>query len=177
MAIESLTYCELAARLNVSREAVRALVRRYRLPRAMGNGRTVRVQVDLTEIAYAPAVPKARPDGDLPNVTNVTTLRERVTALQAELAAAHARDEASSAQLLAARADYERLATTHDHLVASHGQLIETHAALGREVAALREMVTIRARLPEPPEAGQLKLIAQDSVKRRPWWSLWRRAS
>jgi hypothetical protein len=54
MAIESLTYGELAGRLGTSSEAARSLARRLRLPRKPGNDGKARVTVDLSEINYKP---------------------------------------------------------------------------------------------------------------------------
>ena len=57
MAIEMLNYADLAARLNVSPEAARALAKRLRLPRSKAL-----VSVDLAEINHAP-LPARSPAG------------------------------------------------------------------------------------------------------------------
>ena len=41
MAVEQLSYAEIASRLGVTSEAARAIVKRHRLPRAPGNAREV----------------------------------------------------------------------------------------------------------------------------------------
>ena len=79
--IEHLTYADLAERLGVSAEAARALTRRLRLQRQLGNDGKARVIVDLADLRHK-AMPVRSPGGDHP----VAALRARIEALQAELA-------------------------------------------------------------------------------------------
>ena len=93
MPLESLTYDELAARLHISGGAARAMVRRRRWPRSLGNDGKARIQADLSEIACSPSVAPAQ--------APPSPLLARIEELQAELAAC----AATSAQR---RGDYER---------------------------------------------------------------------
>ncbi|MGK7060671.1 hypothetical protein BjapCC829_03285 [Bradyrhizobium barranii] len=49
-----MTYADLSARLNISREAARALARRRRLPRSRSEDGKALVSVDLAELRYTP---------------------------------------------------------------------------------------------------------------------------
>ena len=65
MAVEMLTYADLATRLNVSTEAARALAKRHRLPRSRANNGKALVSVDLTEVEHK-ALPARSPGGHRP---------------------------------------------------------------------------------------------------------------
>ncbi|MFK4503989.1 hypothetical protein ABIF86_008280 [Bradyrhizobium japonicum] len=54
MCVALLTYADLSARLNISREAARALARRRRLPRSRSEDGKALVSVDLSELRYTP---------------------------------------------------------------------------------------------------------------------------
>ncbi|MET3994493.1 hypothetical protein ABID65_006157 [Bradyrhizobium sp. S3.9.2] len=54
MCVALLTYADLSARLNISREAARALARRRRLPRSRSEDGKALVSVDLAELRYTP---------------------------------------------------------------------------------------------------------------------------
>ncbi len=54
MAVEMLSYADLAARLKISPEAARALAKRHRLPRSRSNDGKTLVTIDLTEIDHKP---------------------------------------------------------------------------------------------------------------------------
>ncbi|WP_338319771.1 hypothetical protein [Bradyrhizobium ottawaense] len=56
-----MTYADLSARLNVSREAARSLARRRRLPRSRSDDGKALVSVDLAELRYTPRPRRARP--------------------------------------------------------------------------------------------------------------------
>ncbi|AMA55342.1 hypothetical protein [Bradyrhizobium sp. CCGE-LA001] len=60
MCVELLTYADLGARLDVSREAARALARRRRLPRSRSADGKAVVSVDLTTLRYTPRPRRAR---------------------------------------------------------------------------------------------------------------------
>src|SRR5258705_1938333 len=81
MAIEMLNYADLAARLQVSPEAARALAKRLRLPRSRGNDGKALVSVDLAEINHAPLPARSPADHQV-----VTPLKAKIETLQAELA-------------------------------------------------------------------------------------------
>ncbi|MDI3561243.1 hypothetical protein [Bradyrhizobium sp. Arg816] len=60
MCVALLTYADLSARLNISREAARALARRRRLPRSRAEDGKALVSVDLAELRYTPRPRRAR---------------------------------------------------------------------------------------------------------------------
>ena len=60
MCVELLTYAELSSRLNVSREAARALARRRHLPRSRSADGKAVVSVDLSTLRYTPRPRRAR---------------------------------------------------------------------------------------------------------------------
>uniref|UniRef100_UPI0005774595 hypothetical protein n=1 Tax=Bradyrhizobium japonicum TaxID=375 RepID=UPI0005774595 len=60
MCVALLTYADLSARLNISREAARALARRRRLPRSRAEDGKALVSVDLSELRYTPRPRRAR---------------------------------------------------------------------------------------------------------------------
>ncbi|MGY4628855.1 hypothetical protein [Bradyrhizobium sp. USDA 4486] len=60
MCVALLTYADLSARLNISREAARSLARRRRLPRSRSDDGKTLVSVDLAELRYTPRPRRAR---------------------------------------------------------------------------------------------------------------------
>ena len=60
MCVELLTYADLSSRLNVSREAARALARRRRWPRSRSADGKAVVSVDLATLRYTPRPRRAR---------------------------------------------------------------------------------------------------------------------
>jgi hypothetical protein len=54
MCVELLSYADLSARLNISREAARSLARRRRLPRSRSDDGKALVSVDFSELRYTP---------------------------------------------------------------------------------------------------------------------------
>ena len=153
--IETLTYAALAQRLGCSPEAARALAKRKRWQRSVGNDGKARVQCDLDEVNRPPVVHR------------VPELLAQVEALRHELAKA----ERSAA---GHRADFERERDRGDRLVtelatersarqadeAQHRD--ELAAARAAAVKASAELVDLARRLaafaetqtsaePEPP--------------------------
>lgn len=135
MSTENLTYAQIAQRLKTSQEAARALVRRLRLPRTIGNDGRVQVAIDLSEIAHTPMALRTPPGADA-----VATLKAKIETLTAELA----KLEAAAA---GHRADYERERERDrtDRLTAgllkSTAELMaarEINARIDGELAALR---------------------------------------
>jgi hypothetical protein len=130
MPVEALTYAELAARLNVTAEAARALVKRLRLPRSRANNGKALVTVDLDEINHSP-MPGRAPAGDPEAAETVRILKSEVERLQAALIKLEA---------LAAghRADFERERDRAERLM---GELFESVAdrMAAREKAARLE--------------------------------------
>jgi hypothetical protein len=134
MATEMLSYSQLGDRLNCSREAARALVKRLRLPRQKANDGKVLVSVDLSEINHKP-MPARSPAG---HHAVTSSLKARIDELESTLAKA----EASAA---GHRADSERERERLDRLMV---ELLranvdtmsakETTARLEGELTALR---------------------------------------
>ncbi|MDA9415242.1 MULTISPECIES: hypothetical protein [Bradyrhizobium] len=60
MCVALLTYADLSARLDISREAARSLARRRRLPRSRSDDGKALVSVDLDELRYTPRPRRAR---------------------------------------------------------------------------------------------------------------------
>ena len=89
--LEQLTYAQIGARLNISPDGARAIVKRNRLPRSHANdGRTL-VAIDLDELQHKPT-PVRSPCGQA--VTDVVAaLKARIEQLEAELAAERQRYE------------------------------------------------------------------------------------
>jgi hypothetical protein len=130
MSVEILTYGALGARLKISPEAARSLVKRLRLPRSLSDDGRALVTVDLAEIRHTPQPQGSRQAGNIAVLT--------IVALQAEIA----RLEASAASH---RADFEHERERADRLMVELLQATaETTAAkaatarLEGEVAALR---------------------------------------
>jgi hypothetical protein len=152
--IETLTYAALAQRLGCSPEAARALAKRKRWLRSVGNDGKARVQCDLDEVNRPPVVHR------------VPELLAQVEALRDELAKA----ERSAADH---RADFERERDRGDRLMTelaterSARQADEAQHRDERAVAraaadkATAELVALAQRLAEiveaePPRRGRL---------------------
>lgn len=60
MSVALLTYADLGARLDISREAARSLARRRRLPRSRSDDGRVLVRVDFSALRYTPRPRKGR---------------------------------------------------------------------------------------------------------------------
>ena len=101
--IESLTYADLAARLDISPEAARAFARRKRWTSLVGNDGRARIQADLAEVN--------RPADGRGAANRVPELLAQVATL---------RDELAEARRTAAghRADFERERDRCDRLAA-----------------------------------------------------------
>jgi hypothetical protein len=89
--LEQLTYAQIGARLNISPDGARAIVKRNRLPRSHANdGRTL-VAIDLDELQHKP-MPATSPC-EQAATDAVATLKARIEQLEAELAAERQRYE------------------------------------------------------------------------------------
>ena len=112
--LEQLTYVQIGARLNVSPEGARAIVKRNRLPRSHDkNGKTL-VAVDLDKLQQEPL--PVRSPRRLPASDAVATLKARIEQLEAELAAEQQR---SAGHLARYEHEHERadlLARGHEKL-------------------------------------------------------------
>jgi hypothetical protein len=106
MALEHLTYLEIAARLNISREAARGLIKRHRLARTRGNDGKILVAIDFDEIKHNPKFGRAQ-GGNPP----VALLQEKIKTLEVELAAERERSRGH-------RSDFETERTRCTQLMA-----------------------------------------------------------
>ncbi|MBR0820113.1 hypothetical protein [Bradyrhizobium liaoningense] len=147
MCVALLTYADLSARLNISREAARSLARRRRWPRSRSDDGKALVSVDLAELRYTPRPRMGRRaapiDASLAEVETFNTEALKTEAFEIEaLKAEIARLEDVAA---AYRAVFERERERADRLAVELTQAAaETTAAnawaarLEDEVADLR---------------------------------------
>jgi hypothetical protein len=140
MAIESLTYGDLAERLGTSQEAARSLVRRLRLPRKAGNDGKVRVTIDLSEIQYKP-LPVRPPAGARADIEN---LNARIAQLQAELARLEVEKSCIEASAAGHRADFERERERCDNIMAEALKLTKIAMSARENAARLEGELTAR---------------------------------
>ena len=133
MAIEMLNYADLAARLQVSPEAARALAKRLRLPRSRGNDGKALVSVDLAEINHAP-LPARSPAGH----QAVTPLKAKIETLQAELAKLEAMAGGHRADFEWERDQKHKLMAEFLKMIAITMTAKETAARLEGELASLK---------------------------------------
>jgi hypothetical protein len=132
MSVDTLTYAALGARLKISPEAARSLVRRLRLPRSLSDDGKALVSVDLAEIRHTPR----RPGG--PQAGNIALLPAKTDALQAEIARLEARAADHRADFERERERAERLTVELLQATAETMAAKEVTARLEGEVAALR---------------------------------------
>jgi hypothetical protein len=118
MAIDTLTYAELGARLAISPTAARSLAKRLRLPRSLSDNGKALVSVDLTEIRHTPRSPGRREAGDVALTAKVAAMQAEIVRLEA-VAAGH-------------RVDFERERERADRLML---ELLQANA----ETTAARE--------------------------------------
>ncbi len=137
MSVALLTYADLSARLNISREAARSLARRRGLPRSRSDDGKALVSVDLSELRYRPR-PRIGRQADHIAASTAKIESLKIEAFKAEVA----RLEAVATGY---RADFERERERADRLAVELLQAAaETTAAnawaarLEDEVAALR---------------------------------------
>jgi hypothetical protein len=133
--IEQLTYTEIGARLGVTAEAVRALVRRHHLPHLRGNDGKTLVAIDLDEVRHKP-LPARSLRGHQSVTETLARLQARIAGLEAELAAEQQRSAGHRVDYEHERAD--RMLATQDRLVAE----LETLRGL---LAAIQEAARPRA--------------------------------
>jgi hypothetical protein len=131
MAVESLTYAEIADRLGVTVNAARGLVKRLHLPRQTNNDRKVTTLIDFDEIQHRPQPTPPRLAGNY----ELGITKERLAHTEAELAAERERSRGC-------RADYEHERERADQLVTTVQQLTGELVAMRTE----REVVTTRPR-------------------------------
>jgi len=132
MPVETLTYAALGARLKISAEAARLLVKRLGLPRSLAPDGKALVTADLAKIRHTPRPPGTRQAG------TIALLTTKIETLQAEIARLEAREAAR-------RADFERERERADRLMVELFQATaetmaakEATARLEGELAGLR---------------------------------------
>ncbi|MDH2357686.1 hypothetical protein QCM80_45295 [Bradyrhizobium sp. SSUT112] len=135
MCVELLTYADLGARLDISREAARSLARRRRLPRSRSEDGKALVSVDVSEVRYTPRPRRGRRadpiDASLAQIEAV-----KIEAFMAEVARLEAVATAYRAVFERERAD--RLAVELTQAAAETTAANAWAARLEDEVAVLR---------------------------------------
>jgi len=170
MSVVSLRYAELGTRLNISREAARALARRRRLPRSRSEDGKALVSVDVSELRYKPRPRIGRQVGrqadhiaaSIAEIEALKTAALETAALEIEACKAEiARLEIAAADT---RADFERERERADRLAVELKQAAaETTAA--NERAAAASMAEIQASEIEAfkAEIARLETAAADT--------------
>jgi hypothetical protein len=148
MAIDTLTYAELGARLTISPTAARSLAKRLRLPRSLSDDGKALVSVDLAEIRHTPRPPGHREGGN-------AALAARMAAMQTEIA----RLEAVAARH---RDDFERERERADRLMVELLQANAETTAAKEATARLEGLLRTSGRT-----AGSID--SQGLAARRPW--------
>ena len=159
MSVETLTYDQIAQRMNVSREAVRAIVKRHRLPRSRSNDGKTLVNIDLAEIRHKP-LPARSLRGHQPVSDAVTGLMAQIKTLEAELAAKDAELAAEQQCSEGHRADFERERDRADRERDRADKLVT------ESLAQLIELMTVR----EVTARLEGELAALRSPPERRWW-------
>lgn len=83
MAIDTLTYAELGARLTISPMAARSLAKRLGLPRFLSHDGKALVHVDLAEIRHTPRAPGRREAGNVALMAKIATMQTEIARLEA----------------------------------------------------------------------------------------------
>jgi hypothetical protein len=143
MCVELLTYADLSARLQISREAARSLARRRRWPRSHSEQGKALVSVDVSELRYRPRPRMGRQADQFATASTAESEAFQTEAFEIEAFKAEiARLEAVAAD---ARAEFERERERADRLAVELQQATaelaaasEWAARLEDEVAALR---------------------------------------
>ncbi|MEY9125202.1 hypothetical protein [Bradyrhizobium yuanmingense] len=137
MCVELLTYADLGARLNVSREAARALARRRRLPRSRSADGKAVVSVDLAALRYTPRPRRARrADPIAASLARIEAVKTEV--FKAEIARLEDVAAAYKAVFERERERADRLAVELTQAAAETTAANAWAARLEDEVAALR---------------------------------------
>ncbi|MCA1526819.1 hypothetical protein [Bradyrhizobium yuanmingense] len=137
MCVELLTYADLGARLNVSREAARALARRRRLPRSRSADGKAVVSVDLAALRYTPRPRRARREDPIGvSLARIEAVKTEV--LKAEIARLESVATAYRVVFERERERADRLAVELTQAAAETTAANAWAARLEDEVAALR---------------------------------------
>jgi len=129
--VEMLTYVALGARLKISPEAARSLVRRLRLPCSLSDDGKALVSVDPAEIRYTSRPPHGRASSSASLSAKIEALKAEITRL--ETTAADHRADLERERERADRLAVELLQATAEMMAAK-----EMTARLEGEVAALQ---------------------------------------
>ncbi len=89
MAIETLTYAELGARLAISSMAARSLAKRQRLPRSFTDDGKALVSVDLAELRHSPRPANRREETGAAHAARIAAMQAEITRLEAMAARYH----------------------------------------------------------------------------------------
>jgi chromosome segregation ATPase len=127
MSVEMLTYNALAARLDISAEAARGVVRRWGLPRSLSSDGKARVTVDVDEIRHRRRAPAGR--------------AAKIDALETELARLATTLALQRAEYECERARADRLAAELAGLAAEIMSVKQATSGLESELVALRTAV------------------------------------
>ncbi|OAF17185.1 hypothetical protein [Bradyrhizobium neotropicale] len=143
MSVELLSYAELAARLNVSREAARSLARRRRWPRARSDDGKALVGVDFSELRYMPRPRIGRQAGHLKAPIAETETSEIAASKTAALEIEAYKAEIARLEAIAAgyRAVFERESERADRLAVELLQAAAETAAANERAARLEDEV------------------------------------
>ena len=162
MSVALLSYADLGARLNISREAARALARRHRLPRSRSEDGKALVSVDVSELRYKPRPRIGRQVGrqadhiaaSIAEIEALKTAALETAALEIEACKAEiARLEIAAADT---RADFERERERADRLAVELKQAAAETIAANEWAAQLEEEVTaLRTSRAGGSDAGQ----------------------
>ena len=137
MPVALLTYADLGARLNISREAARSLARRRRLPRSRSDDGKALVRVDFSELRYTPR-PRTGRRADPIDVSMARIEAIKTEAFKAEIARLEDVATAYRAVFERERERAERLAVELQQAAAEATAANAWAARLEDDMAALR---------------------------------------
>jgi len=137
MPVALLTYADLGARLNISREAARSLARRRRLPRSRSDDGKALVRVDFSELRYTPR-PRTGRRADPIDVSMARIETIKTEAFKAEIARLEDVATAYRAVFERERERAERLAVELQQASAEATAANAWAARLEDDMAALR---------------------------------------
>jgi hypothetical protein len=149
MCVELLSYADLGARLDISREAARSLARRRGLPRSRSDRGKALVSVDVSELRHVARRRRGRQADHFAAASPTGTEALEIEAFKAEIA----RLEAAAAD---ARADFERERERADRLAVELEQARAEQVAANEWAARLEdEVAALRTGRPGSTSAGQ----------------------
>jgi hypothetical protein len=168
VAVEQLTYLEIAARLNISREAPRALIKRHRLARTRGNDGKILVAIDFDEVQHNSKFGRS-PRGYHAVGDAAALLEQKIKTLEAELTAERERSQGHRSDFEQERARVTQLMA---ELLTATGELMKAREVTSRlegENAILRSL-----RSKKPAKTGWREFLFESNP---PWKWNWRRSA